>query len=313
MDWIKTRNWIFEKLTWILIVLSLVLFLLSNSNFVDEKVSSLLEKAGLTVLSSGIFAAVLKSLQFTGIFKDEISKVMIGTDFIKNRNDLPQLWKDISKTIYKSKFPHISDFLEDRILNDYFPTNAQFYYEDYSVSINIHEINENFDIAYTQTCEYRVILDNNVEEVQLSLESQISDDDDSTTSILNKLEFFLIDGVNIELKEDSTTIDNPKKTLYKIPLKGKKEFNIKSKYNRKYPLKNENYKLFRMKYITHGMHVSVNFPNDVRVSFFNIGLINGFKNLNEDFPNHICRIHRNDIILPQQGFGMSFEKVIEKQ
>ena len=97
--------------------------------------------------------------------------------------------------------------------------------------------------------------------------------------------------------------------MYIIPLKGKKEFNIKSKYNRKYPLKNENYKLFRMKYITHGMQVSVNFPDDVRVSFFNIGLINGFKNLNEDFPNHICRIHRNDIILPQQGFGMSFEKV----
>lgn len=105
-----------------------------------------------------------------------------------------------------------------------------------------------------------------------------------------------------------STKDNPKKTLYKIELTGSKEFEIKSKYNRRYPLKNENYKLFRMKHLTKGMLVSVNFPSDVRVSFFNIGLINGFKNLNEDFPNHICRIHKNDIILPQQGFGMSFEK-----
>lgn len=46
------------------------------------------------MLSSGIFTAILKSLQFTGIFKEEISKVMVGTDFIKNRNDLPELWKE---------------------------------------------------------------------------------------------------------------------------------------------------------------------------------------------------------------------------
>jgi hypothetical protein len=308
--WKKTRLWIFENLTWILLVLSLVLFLLSSNNLFSAKIDSLVEKAGLAILSSGIFAAILKSLQFTGIFKEEISKVMVGTEFIENRNDLPQLWKEISKSIYKRKFPKISDHLESIILNDYFPTNASFYYEDYNVSICIDEINDDFEISYTQTCEYKVILDNDSEMAIISLETEISDDDDDESGIVNEIIYFKKNGKVFELEEDESTRENLKKTLYKIELTGSKEFLIKSKYKRKYPLKNENYKLFRMKHLTHGMQVSINFPKDVRVSFFNIGLINGFKSLNEDFANHICRIHRNDIILPQQGFGMSFEKII---
>lgn len=309
IDWLTVRNWIFQRLTWILIILSLIAFLLSASTLFIDKVNDLLEKAGLTMLSSGIFTAILKSLQFTGIFKEEITKVMIGTDFIKNRNDLPILWKEISKTIYNRKFPKISEDLENRILQTYFPTNENFYYEDYNVSINISEINDDFEIFYEQVCEYKVVLDSNSSIALLQIESEISDDDDDNSKIINELVYFLKDGINLELKEDPSTIENPKKTLYKIELTNKKEFLIKSKYRRKYPLKNENYKLFRMKHFTKGMSVFVNFPTNVRVSFFNIGLISGFVNLNEDFPNHICRIHKNDIILPQQGFGMSFEKI----
>lgn len=305
----KARIWIFKNLTWILIVLSLLCFIISLNDWFNDKVNSILDKAGLGMLTSGIFTAVLKSLQFTGIFKEEITKVMTGISFIENRNDLPQLWKDISKSLYNRKFPKISDLLEDKILNTYLPTNSSFYYEDYNVSIHITEINENFEIFYTQTCEYNVILDNESESAVLEIQSEISDDNDPNTSIVNKLVFFKVNGKDIDLVEDESTKDNPKKTLYKQELKNSKKFVIKSKYDRRYPLKNENYKLFRMKHITHGMHVSVNFPTNVRVSFFNIGLVKGFSKINEDFENHICRILNNDIILPHQGFGMSFEKI----
>ncbi|MCZ8368179.1 hypothetical protein [Flavobacterium sp.] len=305
----NSRAWIFKNLTWILIVLSLLCFIISLNDIFSPRVNSILDKAGLGMLTSGIFTAILKSLQFTGIFKEEITKVMTSTSFIENRNDLPQLWKDISKSLYNRKFPKISDLLEDKILNTYLPTNSSFYYEDYNVSINIKEINDNFEIFYTQTCQYNVILDNESESAKLEIRSEISDDNDPNTRIVNELIYFKVNGEDIALVEDESTRDDPKKTLYKYELKNSKKFVIKSKYERRYPLKNENYKLFRMKYITHGMQVSVNFPSNVRVSFFNIGLVNGFTNSNEDFENHICRILNNDIILPHQGFGMSFEKI----
>lgn len=307
----NVRNWIFKNLTWILLVLSLICFIMSSNKFFSDEISLVLEKAGLSMLTSGIFTAVLKSLQFTGIFKEEITKVMTGTAFIENRNDLPKLWKDISKSLYKRKFPKISDILEDKILNSYLPTNSPFYYEDYNVSINITEINDNFEIFYTQTCEYTAILDNESESAILEIESQISDDDDPDTSIKNELVYFKVNNESVNMVEDESTIENPKKCLYKHELKNGKKFFVESKYTRRYPLKNENYKLFRMKHITHGMHVSINFPVDVRVSFFNIGLVNGFASVNKDFNQHICRILNNDIILPHQGFGMSFEKIIK--
>ncbi len=314
MEYITSfQKWMFKNLTWVLIIISLILFLISHNRSLSNDLRSLLEKAGLAILSSGIFAAVLKSLQFTGIFRDEITKVMTGTAFIQNRNDLPEIWKDISKCLYKRKFPKISNLLEDTILNTYLPTKAKFYYEDYNVSVCISEINENFEISYTQTCEYNVILDENAESAVLEIETEISDDDDPSTSIINDLVYFEVNEKPVELKEDSSTIADPKKTLYKHELKNGKIFKIKSKYNRRYPLKNENYKLFRLKYITHGMHVSISFPEDVRVSFFGIGLVNGFKSVNEDFKNHICRILTNNLILPHQGFGMSFEKIITKK
>lgn len=313
MFWENLRKKIFENLTWILLLFSLVLIIFSLLNISkNSQINEVLFKIAYAMLTSGIFTAILKSLQFTGIFKEEITKVMTSKSFLENRNDLPILWKDISKSLYNRKFPKIGTLLEDKILENYFPTNSKFYYEDYTVSINITEINDNFEISYTQICDYSVILDNIADSVILEIESKISDDDDPNSSIKNELDYFLVNGVNVEMKEDVSTIKDAKKTLYKHELSGAKVFKIKSKYSRKYPLKNENFKLFRMKYITYGMYVSVKFPENVRVSFFSIGLVKGFSNINEDFTQHICRILRNDIILPHQGFGLSFEKISDK-
>ncbi len=303
----KIQRWSFANMVWILLIISLLLMLVIYLDWVkDAKLLDLLEKISLAILSSGIFAAVLKSIQFTGLFKEEIEKVILGTDFVKNRRDLPQLWKTISKTIYKRKFPNISEDLENLILDTYFPTNEDYYYEDYIVTINIEEINNDFEIIYTQTCKYKVVLDKDVDEIELSLETAISQEEDSS-EIINKLEYFTIDGKEAETKEDESTKSNPKISKYLIPIKGNGPFEIHSKFNRRYSLKNENYKLFRMKRFTKNMELVISYPENVCVSFFNIGLVNSFTQQHVEINNQISRSHKNDIILPHQGFGMSFE------
>lgn len=303
----KFQRWMFSNMVWILLVTALLLMLITYLDLVkNQKLIDILEKASLAILSSGIFAAVLKSIQFTGLFKEEIEKVILGTDFVKNRRDLPQLWKTISKTIYKKKFPKISEDLENRILDTYFPTNEDFYYEDYVVTINIEEINSDFEIVYTQTCKYKVVLDNDVDQIELSLETSISQEED-TSEIINELQFFKIDDKDANVKEDESTRDNPKISKYIIPIKGNGPFSIHSKYKRRYSLKNENYKLFRLKRFTKNMEVVIKYPDNVCVSFFNIGLVNKFQQQHVEISNQISRSHKNDVILPHQGFGMSFE------
>jgi hypothetical protein len=303
----KFQKWMFANMVWILIVIALLLMLVIYLDLIkNQKLVNIFEKASLAILSSGIFAAVLKSIQFTGLFKEEIEKVILGTDFIKNRRDLPQLWKTISQTIYKRKFPKISENLENRILDTYFPTNHDYYYEDYIVTINIEEITDDFEIVYTQTCKYRVVLDENVDEIELSLETSISQEEDSS-EIINKLQYFKVNNKDADCKEDKSTKDNPKMTKYIIPIKGNGPFEIQSKYNRQYSLKNENYKLFRLKRFTKNMEVVIKYPKNVCVSFFNIGLVNKFQRQHVEINDQISRSHKNDVILPHQGFGMSFE------
>lgn len=303
----KIQRWLFSNMVWVLLVIALLLMLITYLDLVkNPKLIDIVEKASLAILSSGIFAAVLKSIQFTGLFKEEIEKVMLGTDFVKNRRDLPELWKTISQTIYKRKFPNISESIENRILKTYFPTNEDYYYEDYIVTVNIEEISDSFQISYTQTCKYSVVLNKDVNEIELSLEASISQEEDSE-GIINELEFFRIDGKDAKIEEDQSTKDNPKVSKYLIPIKGNGPFQIHSKYKRRYSLKNENYKLFRMKRFTKNMDVVISYPENVCVSFFNIGLVNKFQPQHVEVKNQIYRSHKGDIILPHQGFGMSFE------
>jgi len=162
--WKKSKRFVYRHLAWVFIILSILLLWIADWDIFVDKINEILEKFGFAIFSSGVFAAVLKSIQFTGLFKEEIEKVILGTDFIKNRRDLPALWKAISQTIYKRKFPKISDELENRILNTYFPTKTEYYYEDYIVTVNIEDLDEDFVVTYTQTCVYNVILDKDIDE-----------------------------------------------------------------------------------------------------------------------------------------------------
>lgn len=307
----KSKKWTYKYLGWIFLAISLFLLWISEIDIFKEKINGILEKLAFGIFSSGVFAVVLKSIQFTGLFKEEIEKIILGTDFIKNRNDLPELWKAISQTIYKSKFPKISDELENRILNTYFPTGNDYYYEDYVVTINIEELTEDFVITYTQTCKYNVILDKDVNDTHITLKTSVNQIE-SADAPIDELVFFKINGVNSTLKEDEDTLDDDDAKKYTIPLNGPGPFKIHSKFKRTYSLKGENYKLFRMTTFTKNMDITISYPEYVCVSFFNIGNVNPFDKEHTEVKNQISRSQRKDVILPYQGFGMSFERYNDK-
>lgn len=125
------RDRIYKHLFIILLIAGILILYISSWQDISLYFQNILEKIGLAVLSSGVFAAVLKSLQFTGIFKKEIEKIVLGTKFVENRNDLPKLWKKVSKSVYEKKFPDISDELDDLILESYLPTKQKYYYQDF--------------------------------------------------------------------------------------------------------------------------------------------------------------------------------------
>lgn len=303
----KARLFVLSNLAWIFIMLSLVFFVLHLSGCFVLKAESLFKDVAISLLTSGVFAAILKSLQFTGLFREEIEKVMLDTEFITNRKDLRKVWRIVSKSIYKHNFPEISQKFEDKIL-EYLDPDHEFYYKDYVVTIKIEEITDNFDIIYTQTAKYTVVInDDNIKDgVRLMLRSVFTSE--GSTKVQNDLEVFKVNEKDEEMVEDQETVGNPNFSKYFIPLSGDKEHKIHTRFRRKYSLIGENYKLYRVLRLTKNMDVIINYPDNVKVSFFNIGLSRTFKHEHVEIPNQICRSFRNDILLPYQGFGMSFER-----
>ncbi|WP_313806161.1 hypothetical protein [Flavobacterium sp.] len=309
-NWIKVNKWLKRNLTWVYFTIAIVFILFPNTDYSPfiDKWNNILQKIGFVGLTSGVFASVLKSIQFTGLFQEELTKIISGTEFLNNRKDLPDLWKKISKSIYAQKFPEISDLLEDRILTTYFPMDRNHYNEDLIVSIVIHDINDDFIINYTQTIEYNAILDNEKNESYIVYTDTIKDEQKVTEK--NELLSFKVDGIEID-KEKCRTVKEEEgkiKYIHRVPISGKKKFKVFLKVKNTYSLKGENVKLLRFNTITKNVDVTVSYNKDIDVSFFNVGVVNDFEPIHTDMLNTLSRRHRDDLILPRQGFGLSFNK-----
>ena len=303
----KTTSIILRNISWFFILFGLSLIFISLWNKLDTQFSNVLEKIGLTILTSGVFAAVLKSFQFIGVFKEEIENVILGSKFIEKRSDLPLLWKKISAAIYKQKFPEISDSLQEIILNSYFPTAHPIYYEEFVVTINIEEITEDFIIKFTQAYRAKVVLAEDAEDVTIHHSFYI-DKFDGMENYINEKEYYKIDGKDIlkELEHKNTEDEFEIRNDYQTTVKNKKTFILESKERRQYCIKQDNSKIFRVNRITKEMEVSVHYPENVSVTFFSIGTVNSFEKRHLDHKNHISRVYKDGLILPRQGFGLTF-------
>ncbi len=303
----KFTHQVYRNLFWVLLIIGILIIYMSSWNVFNIYIQDILEKIGLSVLSSGVFASVLKSLQFTGIFKTEIEKIVLGTKFIENRNDLPKLWKKVSKSVYDKKFPAISSELNNLILNSYLPIKHKYYYEDFRYTLKIDELTEDNIIKFTQSYSYNVILAEGENSVKLESVFTI-DKTPVLDNLTNERIYYKIDGEDFLEQATPEIIEDEfeKKFKLSITVLNKKKFLVETKERREYCINEDNYKLIRVNSITKEMDVSISYPENMMVSFFNIGLVNRFERKHIGHKRTISRIHKKGLILPQQGFGISF-------
>ncbi|MCB0746788.1 MAG: hypothetical protein KDC90_04925 [Ignavibacteriae bacterium] len=289
--------------------MSAILLLLSKLDIFIDEANALIEKLSFAVASSGVFAAVLKSLQFQGIFKEEIEAIILSDKFIEERNDKEKLWRSVSRAIYKKKYPKISKELNNIIFDEYFPKKRKYYYDDYRVTITIKELTEEGVIKFDQTISYKVIMQTG-EKVANIVGAYTIDklDDNSTVENINDRKYFKVDDIDImsELNINSSENEFETTTEYSTVVKDKPEFTIEMKDYREYNIFEDNVKIFRTSAITKEMNVSITYPDNMHVQFFNIGVIQEFQKVHIGHKNCISRTHKNGLILPNQGFGMSF-------
>lgn len=315
MNKVTTQTFL-NNLAWIQIVIGLLFIILSL--ILSEKnyrYNDLCEKIGIAILTSGAFAGILKSFQFTGVFKKEIEEVMLTNKFLEKRNDVEELWHSISTNLFNTKFPEIKDELLSVILNDYFPTNQAYYYENIVYTINVDSISEENVIEFTQNIYLKGIKqegeENKTTEISRTISVEKSQNPDNYHCEMLSV---VINGIKQDLKGDilcKESLENGDlKISVKLNIGEEKAFEIETKEKRKYSIKDDNTKLFTVKVLAKEMNVSVSYPDNVKVLFFPLGVVKPFVDLHVDHPNRITKVNRN-LVLPHQGFGLTFD-LIEK-
>jgi hypothetical protein len=91
---------------------------------------------GRTALVGGVFAAIIKSYQFTTIFREIITEVIHPKRIIQIMREVSDAWKDVAADAYSARLPEISKALRDA-LTQRVPVDAAWYYRTYKTRMFI--------------------------------------------------------------------------------------------------------------------------------------------------------------------------------
>lgn len=314
MEWLRTvQEKIYKHLFWFLTITGIVLYLLSRTDYsFVAGYETLLKDFGIAVLSSGVFASVLKSIQFTGIFKKEIENVILESEYLKKRKDLDTVWKKVSRAMYESKFHTFAEDLEEIILDGYLPIKDNLYYKDFFITIHVTDFTDDM-LEYSLSTEVNMVPINRDEKIVLEHKYEIMQNSDGTENLQNFIYY---------TKDDEDIMSDPtysKKTLkpdvngkvfsvHSFELNGKSSYSMKRKVERKISIRTDDNIVFRVAHITKNMNVMIIIPENLNATFIDIGVYNEFRKQHSEKDNVMNYVHREGVILPKQGFGISFIK-----
>lgn len=154
MNWARKiwRQFIVTLPIWMM-VSSLVLFLI-GFNFDDGNPAGVRNQRfsyaiASAVLSGGVFAAVLKSMQFLNIFEDAVRNIiLLDQSWLKTLapDKLRGIWRDVVAVTVEKGFPQLSDRLRENVFDHVIPKLGNFYYSKMNRRIELYEYDECTDI-----------------------------------------------------------------------------------------------------------------------------------------------------------------------
>lgn len=306
---------ILKGYSWIpLFLLGGILVILSFIPYIEKYdfFSKGLYSIGTTIITSVIFLTIVKSKQFSEIFKKQLRSIIYCTEYLENRKDIRTLWLTTSKAMYEKNFPELCEKIENN-LEKYIPIDSSKYYENYvyKVDISFDDENENFIILKER--ETFDLISRTKEAIEY-ISSTVFEKEDYKEQISNyELKSFKINGEKIDCREPELKVDKKFKgkkisVIHKRNLKGRNKYSIEKEEYKKYSLKVENTKSHTCSHIFNDYTLEVTHPKDLEVSFYENGTLNNFdKKPNREVGNAIVqRYEYNGIMFMNQGTRIIF-------
>lgn len=301
---------------WLSLLFGLLFLLIGYDKiyFENENYFEVFKVAGTVILSSGIFLSIAKSIQFSGIFSDELRKIIFGEEHLEQRKDIFNLWRNTSRALYNKKFPEISDAIEKIITESYLPITKDYYFENsnYNIDIDI-DPNNNEYIILTETMRTKIKTSVD-DKVVYSFKSVI----DIPSSENNKYtEFELIElTINNKkivtsniLREERQTNKLINKLELEKKLIGFQEYDVLKKVRKRYSLNSNKTKGHTAVSLTKNFYLEVTYPNQLAVDFYKAGTVYPYTSEFKTIGEHtIMKQSYKGIIFPKQGFRLMFSK-----
>ena len=290
---IFSGNHFLLALPWILFIVGIGLIVLPIYISEDESVKEASKIIGQTVLTGGVFAVLLKSIQFMGVFKEEISNLIYEPKFLRNRKDLKEIWEKTTLTLFDNKFPDISRKLNKDIQDIYLPTRDSFYY---------------------QNCEHEIILNKTENEYEVSLQHNVSIE---VVTEKEKCEYqfyyaenahysideFKLDSEKVDLRSEKTEEkDGIKYEKYVVKLNGKRTHKIEKSTSSTRNIKTDPIFVFQASRIFNKLKIQIHHDDSLNVFLNKSGTLKDFRNKKNR--NGFKEFYCEGLIYPEQGYTL---------
>lgn len=261
---------------------------------------------GKTILASGVFAGILKLMQISGVFKEELEKLMFEPKFLKNRKDIPLYWDKLSQELFKNKFPSISKKILSDIKDLYLPTKEIIYYDEPEHFIEI-KLDDNGIVTVKHNTSLTIVCTGEKDCVTYdfsnSMDFKETKDEVSYTSSYIKVNGTKIEDFNHEQLINGKTVTNK----FKVNLEGSAKYDIEREEIKKYSLENDDIMYFRAAKLTNTLKVSVNHSVNLDVYFRKMGELDDF--ITKQNSGTFKKYEYKGIIYKEQGYFIQLKKI----
>ena len=273
--------------------------------------------AGQAILASGAFSVILKSWQYTDVFKEELEKVVYSEKFLSVRNNLDELWSKVSTAIYKKKFPKLTDHLHGTIMKEYLPIKQEFYYDDYRFSAKIGWFDrDNLMLDSVEQTKVNIIPSSSDETITYKF-ANIAVKGDGNKETKHELLKLKINDKTYEpevlIIEDCTDEQGIlcTKSHFEVELKGSEVYKVERVLKKRFSLELDPYIRFPGSTFVLDSRVKVTATDDdIKVQFISLGTTTDYKDagLHPDYQDKTRYVDKRfkGLLFPMQGYVLYY-------
>lgn len=293
---------------WIFLIIGMIFYYLgyfqSNPDLIWREI---LIKIG-DILVIGVILGYLTNVsQLLGVFKSDLQDIIYSKEFIKKRNDLENIWENITKELFKSKFPAISKDLLGLIQRSYLPVDNVSYYNDYNILIDLTWVDRERKLIMVKSSINFDLIAETKDRFEFPLKSWIDVDGLAIDDYYVKVSDYCVNNnrvVPLPIIEELK--DGCYEFTYTIPLEGETKYEISKNVEKKYSLEKDFTICFKAQFLINKLTVNFTYPDDILPAFINRGTIEEFRKMNGKRNSFTMKY--KGLIFPNQGYVIALKE-----